>query len=151
MPNLGRRRQKTREEIDAARGREPNVNERFSRVPRKIWEAKNSSVREFLKQQYQGRCQICQETFSQRDGQPYFEGVYLVSRTRARWVDRYGNVLCLCANCSAKFLHGELIATSLLQQIDAFRPLEEGGTAEPAFTLFSAVNPRLSVSPSAIF
>lgn len=52
-----------------------------------------------------------------RDGTPYFEGVYLVSHTTARWIDRPGNVLCLCANCSAKFQHGPVDGADVLPQV----------------------------------
>lgn len=38
-------------------------------------------------------------TFPKRDGQPYFEGIYLVSRTSARWLDQPANVLCLRDVC----------------------------------------------------
>lgn len=100
-------------------------------MPRKIWESKSNQVRAFLKEQYRGCCQICRKTFLQRDGEPYFEGVYPVSRTRARWIDREGNVLCLCANCCAKFLHGEVVAETLLEQIAEFQPLKEGGGSSP--------------------
>ncbi|MFZ0888177.1 MAG: hypothetical protein WA005_06975 [Candidatus Binataceae bacterium] len=131
VPNPERRRQKLQEEIQAARGREPRLTERFTRVPRKVWESKNSVARTFIEEQYRGRCQICDFTFPQRNGRWYFEGVYLVSRTRARWIDRAGNVLCLCANCSAKFVHGEVLAGDLLRQIDDFRPSEEGGPISP--------------------
>lgn len=54
-----------------------------------------------------------------------------MSRTRARWIDRPGNVLCLCANCCAKFVHGEVVADDLLQQIEGFRPSKEGGPLSP--------------------
>jgi hypothetical protein len=135
MPNPLRRRQKLHDEIQAARRQEPRVTDRFARVARKVWESKNSSVRIFLREQYDGLCQICQETFQQRDGQPYFEGVYLVSRTKARWIDREGNVLCLCANCSAKFLHGEVLAPTLLRQIENFKPLAQGGDPNPAINI----------------
>lgn len=42
----------------------------------------------------------------QRNGKPYFEGLNLVSHTAADWVDREGNVLCLCAEHSAMFQFG---------------------------------------------
>ncbi|MGH7986283.1 MAG: hypothetical protein ACREQX_08365, partial [Candidatus Binataceae bacterium] len=131
VPNPERRRQKLQEEIQEAKGREPRLVERFTRVLRKVWESKNGVVRTFLEEQYQGRCQICDFTFPERNGDRYFEGVYVVSRTRARWIDRAGNVLCLCANCSAKFVHGEVLADDLLDQIDGFRPSKEGGPISP--------------------
>lgn len=97
---------------------EPRVSERFKKVPTKKWESKNNEVRIFLKEEYKGRCQICNYTFPKRNSQPYFEGLYLVSQTRARWIDNRGNVLCLCANCCAKFKQGSIGAEDILEQIE---------------------------------
>ena len=135
MPNPVRRRQKLQEEIRAGRGQEPDLNERFRRVPRKIWESKNSAVRTFFEAEYHGRCQICDFTFPERSGRWYFEGTYLVSHTRARWIDRPGNVLCLCANCCAQLVHGEVVADDLLKQIEGFRPSKEGGPISPSLNI----------------
>jgi len=89
--------------------------------------AKDNVVRTFLREQYGGRCQICQYTFLKRSGEPYFEGLYLVSRTAADWIDRPGNVLCLCANCCAKFQHGSVDADDPRDQVAAFTVGEGGG------------------------
>ncbi|MEH1800482.1 MAG: hypothetical protein V7L13_15215 [Nostoc sp.] len=97
---------------------EPPVQERFKKVPTKKWESKNNEVRIFLKEEYKGKCQICDYTFPKRNSQPYFEGLYLVSQTRARWIDDRGNVLCLCANCCAKFKQGSIGAEDILEQIE---------------------------------
>ena len=74
-----------------------------------------------------GPCQICGETFIKRDETPYFEGLYLVSRTKARWTDRPGNAICLCATCCAKFQQGTVVADDILVQIGTWRPQREGG------------------------
>ena len=92
-----RRREKTREEIATAIENEDELGERFSFTLLKKWKGKNDQVRVALAEWYGGRCQICGKTFIQRSGEPYFEGLYLVSRTTAEWRDREGNVLCLCA------------------------------------------------------
>jgi hypothetical protein len=63
---------------------------------------------------------------AKRDGSPYFEGVYLVSHTNAAWIDRLGNVLCLCPTCTAKFLYGEVHAPDVLEQIHSWRAKIEG-------------------------
>ncbi len=121
LPNPERRIAGIKEEINISKTNEPLVIERFKRVPIKKWEQKNFEARTFLKEQYGGRCQICNYSFDKRDGEPYFEGVYLVSRTKARWIDRPGNILCLCANCCAKFTHGTVEAPDILDQIENIR------------------------------
>jgi hypothetical protein len=127
------RRERINKEIEEARGREPAPDARFVRVERKIWESKDRSPRTFLREEYQGRCQICDDTFLKRDGEPYFEGVYLVSRKTAKWSERPGNILCLCANCAAKFLHGSVEADEdVLEQIMTLKTLAEGGVLEPS-------------------
>ena len=135
MPNPERRRQKLQEEIRSARGQEPDLAERFRKVSRKIWESKNNAVRTFFEAEYHGRCQICDFTFPERSGRSYFEGAYLVSHTHARWIDRPGNVLCLCANCCAKFVHGEVVADDLLQQIERFSSSNQGGPIRPSLRI----------------
>src|SRR5215469_7925340 len=89
------------------------------------------SIRIFLKEQYDGRCQICQQRFVKRDGEPYFEGLYLVPHTLKKWLDRAGNVLCLCPTCCAKFLYGSVEAENIVSQVVSFRVRREGGTAQP--------------------
>jgi hypothetical protein len=109
VPNPERRRKRTQKQIQKARQSEPSPQKRYDRILVKRWKAKDNDVKTFLKEQYQGRCQVCGDSFAKRDGDPYFEGLYLVSRKEADWLDRPGNVLCLCATCCAKFLHGEVI------------------------------------------
>lgn len=124
-----RRRHKTTQEIKQQQQEEPPRAERFTKVPRKRWERKNNEARLFLEEEYQGKCQICDSTFRKRDGQPYFEGLYLVSYTQARWVDRPGNVLCLCATCCAKFQHGAVEAKeNILTQVEKWQAYREGGS-----------------------
>ena len=130
IPNPEQRRERTAADIVAARYEEPSPAERFQVVPRKRWEQRNYGPRQFLLEQYRGRCQICHDVFLKRDGQPYFEGLYLVRRTKARWVDRPGNVLCLCATCSAKFQYGPVEADDVIGRIEAYRTRREGGDDE---------------------
>ena len=81
---------------------------RFQAVPAARSEAKDSVARTFLQEEYGGRCQICGFTFAKTNGQPYFEGLYLAPGLRGQWLDRPGNVLCLCANCCAKMQFGAI-------------------------------------------
>jgi hypothetical protein len=123
------------DDLQLAKEREPSRGERFRRVPRTVWEAKNGEVRAFLREEYGGRCQICGETFNRRDGEPYFEGVYVVSRTGARWLDNAGNVLCLCANCTAKFEHGSVEVDDVVERVMDLRPAADGGNGNLSFTV----------------
>lgn len=127
ISNPDLRRQRTRDAIADDQAAEPQPQDRFRPVPRKVWEAKDSATRHFVEEQYSGRCQICEETFHKRDGRPYFEALYLVARTKARWIDRPGNVLCLCANCCAKLQHGPVEADDLMEQILTWQPEADGG------------------------
>jgi hypothetical protein len=128
-----RRRERVQQDIQQGRRDEPPPELRFRQVPRRVWEAKDNGARIFLEEQYQGRCQICGGWFSKRDGAPYFEGVYIVSYTRARWIDRPGNVLSLCPTCCAKFQHGAVEADQLLDQVLAWRAAREDGGRASSF------------------
>lgn len=105
-PDFRRRRKQA--ELNESIANEPELVERTRPVlTRRVeWEGKDPATREFLKQQYGGRCQICNYTFPKHDGEPYFEGLYIESYKKAEWLDDPANVLCLCANHSAQFLNG---------------------------------------------
>jgi hypothetical protein len=119
ITNPERRRSKIEHEIRQQKEEEPLCVERFKKIKTTKWEGKNTEeVRGSLKQWYNGKCQICAQTFLKRTGESYFEGVYIVSYTQARWIDRVGNVLCLCSTCCAKFQHGSVdAAEDILEQI----------------------------------
>ncbi|GAA4561038.1 sacsin N-terminal ATP-binding-like domain-containing protein [Planotetraspora kaengkrachanensis] len=132
------RRERTAATIEQARTAEPSPQDRFRFLPRKVWDGRNPIIRQFLVEQYAGHCQICDATFLKRDGEPYFEVVYLVSHTSAAWIDRPGNVLSLCPTCTAKFQHGEVQASDILGQIQSWRTRTEAGeTAALRLTLCS--------------
>lgn len=119
-----RRRQLTGSEIEQARSNEPDSADRSRIAARKVWESKDATVRTFLAEQYNGRCQICGATFIKRDGLNYFEARYLVphSTQGAAWLDRPGNVLCLCATCCAKLQHGSIESPeNVIAQIRALK------------------------------
>jgi hypothetical protein len=57
--------------------------------------------------------------------------MYLVSYTGARWIDHVGNVLCLCANCCAKLMHGSLVAdVDVIEQIEQLRARMDAGDTD---------------------
>lgn len=127
VANPERRREKVSDEIVEDKADEPTTQERVQYSVSVRWEPKNEQTRLFLREEYNGCCQICSATFPKRDGSPYFEGVYLVSYKEARWLDRPGNVLCLCPTCAAKWMHGSLIAPDFQKQIMDLRVGTEGG------------------------
>ena len=127
ISNPDRRRERVQESIQDDRTAEPETTDRTRQVTRQVWEGKDESVRAFLFEQYAGQCQICDGTFPQKDGTPYFEGLYLVSRTKGRWIDRPGNVICVCPTCRAKFQYGSVVAPDILDQVTAWRTRREGG------------------------
>lgn len=131
IPNPEVRRERTGEEIQRERKAKETWKPRFKQVTRSTLDEKDTAVRAFLREQYSGRCQICDFVFYKRDGTPYFEGLYLASRRDHRWTDRPGNVVCLCANCCAKMQFGSVEADDLRDQIDAFRAFNEGGDSRP--------------------
>lgn len=126
----GIRRNRTLGEIirELAKG---DASKRFTRISKRKWEDKDNQVRVFLNEQYGGNCQICGNTFPKRDGQNYFEGLYLISHTKQSWIDRAGNVLCLCPTCCSKFLYGSVESENIIDQITNFKMISEGGTEEP--------------------
>jgi hypothetical protein len=128
----GHRRERTAAEIAADHSHEPPREERIVEVLRQEWECPDPDIRQQLVEEYHGCCQICREGFRKRNGEAFFISKYLVSRTKARTIDRLGNVLCLCANCSAKFQHGAVEMKDPVEQILALRTVAEGGGGEPA-------------------
>ena len=130
----GHRRERTAAEIAADHSHEPPREDRMFEVLRQEWECPDAVIRQQLVEEYHGYCQICKEGFRKRDGEPFFISKYLVSRTKARTIDRLGNVLCLCANCSAKFQHGAVEMKEPVEQILALRTVAEGGNGDPVIT-----------------
>jgi hypothetical protein len=126
-----RRQSRAAEAQEEAKQAEPAARDRFKRLSRKVWEPRDPAVRAYLLHTYGGRCQICQSTFPKRDGEPYFEARYIVSRVARRWLDTPGNCLCLCPTCLAKTLHGGSKAANILDELRALAAdaadLPEGG------------------------
>jgi hypothetical protein len=145
-PNPDRRREQLDKEIEEAMGVEPPRSDRFAQVLNKKWKRADYEPKVFLKEKYGGKCQICGYMFIQRNGEPYFEGLHLVSTTKADWLDHEGNVLCLCANCCAKMQHGTIeTQTSVVEQLMALRTWTEGGDGDAAIEFVLCGEPvRLS-------
>lgn len=134
--NPEHRRKKLDLEIEKDKNLETATVPRFKQISSKVWEKKNNQVRSFLMEEYKGKCQICSHTFPKRSGERYFEGVYMVSYTKALWIDRPGNVLCLCSNCCAKFNHGRVVAEeNIYEKIKRYLPAIEGGDSSCKISL----------------
>jgi hypothetical protein len=135
--NPKERRKRTRDNYAARKSREPAASLRVTRRVIDVWDPKNKVIRDFLYEEYSGRCQICGETnrFPRRDGRAYFEAVYLIPHTQAAWTDDPGSVICLCALCSAKFQHGAVKCENVEAQIHAQKAIAEGGHGKPVVTI----------------
>lgn len=107
------------ERLDIDIESEPDSEERYELRIRRTWQPRNPETRKFLEEKYEGRCQICDYTFEQRNRTYYFEAVHLISRTTGQWADDWRNAICLCANHSAQFQHGKLDtpASNIIEQI----------------------------------
>ena len=72
--------------------------------------------KDFLLEQYQGHCQICNTCLDLGPGKkPYFETFRLVeTQARHGWTDMEFNVICLCPNCHALLKHGDSSLTSIV-------------------------------------
>ena len=140
VANPEHRRARLQEDLTQSQESEPT---RVLRSNRRYQEAGDDSLRAELRGYYQGRCQICQDGFSKRDGTPYFEAVHLIGRSQAAWLDTVGNLLCLCANCSARWQHGTLNSQDLVAQILAFRCRKEGGNQAPELHIQLCDEPRI--------
>jgi hypothetical protein len=134
VPRPSHRRERTFAEIESDRSHEPMREERVFEVLRQEWECPDPVIRQQLIEEYQGRCQICKAGFPKRNGEPFFISKYLVSRTKARTIDRLGNVLCLCPTCAAKFQHGAVEMQDPLTQILRLRTRAEGGKGDLALS-----------------
>lgn len=89
----------------------------------------NRFAREFLEQEYQGRCQVTGQTFPKRTGGNYFEALSLVSRLDAEHLNDAGNMLCLCADVAAQFMYAEFAwIDSVEGKILNFKAEKDGGT-----------------------
>ena len=84
-------------------------------TPRKIYFSpvrnlpSNKDAREFLYEQYQGRCQVTGTTFPKAsrndrgEAENYFESCALLSYSNADYLNDAGNMLCVSADTMAKF------------------------------------------------
>ena len=129
--NPEHRREKIAEEHSDRLNREPSADDRRRGTYRTLLEGPDPQVREYLSQMYGGKCQICDSTFPERDGKPFFIANYIVERQKSGVVDTSANALCLCADHFAKFKHGAVETEGVLTYIENFQTESEGGNCQP--------------------
>lgn len=109
---------------------EPIAAARRSTVERTLLEASDPAVRAKLFEWYHGKCQICERTWPERNGDPYFVSAYLVERKHARALDDPANAICLCAEHFAQWKLAARKAPKIIEQIQDLALPFEGGKAE---------------------
>jgi hypothetical protein len=99
--------------------------ERFSIVRES---SANRDARDFLYQEYVGRCQVTGDTFNKANGQNYFVAVCLVPRLNAEHLNHQGNMLCLSAETAAKLMYASFSwLDDLKTKIQDFKAEIDGG------------------------
>jgi hypothetical protein len=131
VKNPERRREKSYDEHRERQQQEPSADARRKKTLRTILEGPDKQIREYLYQRYKGKCQICQKTFPEKNGKPFFIANYIVERKVARAVDASANALCLCAEHFAKWQHGAIETEHIIKQIDSYKTKSEGGLDRP--------------------
>ncbi len=71
-----------------------------------------------MKEGYNGRCQICNFTFTKWDREKHFVAVYIIEYET---LDDSANVLCLCPNHFAMFRHGTKKDPDIIGQIKSYK------------------------------
>lgn len=108
--------------------------DRYKEVRRRILDGPDPAVRETLSRWYSGKCQICDSTFIQKNGKPFFISHFLVSRKFSDSADMIGNSICLCADHFAKMVYGRLKSLGIIEQIEGIDPNNDN------FELYIRVN-----------
>jgi hypothetical protein len=128
VKNPEHRRERLKERYREGIRKEPVLEERRRVTERSLLEEPNEEVRTSLHEWYDGRCQICGKTWPKFDGKPYFIAAYLVERRHARWIDKPGNALCLCADHFAQWrLAAKEMPLDVPEQVHSLRLRREGG------------------------
>ena len=85
-------------------------------------------ARDFLYQQYGGKCQVSGETFPKANGKNYFVAVSLVPHQGVSYLNHAGNMLCLSADNAARFMYGSFAwIDDIGVKVEAFKPASSGG------------------------
>lgn len=91
------------------RSDDPQVSTRTKiSISKEIREEDTTDLKQFLLEQYEGHCQVCNTTLDLGSKKkPYFE-IYRIDEKRSKngWANNEFNVLCLCPNCHALMKYG---------------------------------------------
>ena len=114
------RAERKKEEIKAKIRRESGNSERKWEISFVLERSKrDTATKEFLKEQYNGKCQICGFTFPKRNGEPHFVAVYILGYEE---IDDPANSICLCPNHFAMFRFGSTEAPDgIVDQINSYK------------------------------
>jgi hypothetical protein len=134
VANPERRAEKVRDGFREAIESEPSPEERRKVTERALLEGPDPRVRRALLDWYQGKCQICGQTWPDRQGIPYFVAAHIVERQTARWLDHVANAMCLCADHFAQWRHASVSQTETFEAQVKSRSLS-GQTREGAIEL----------------
>jgi len=109
--------------------------------------ASNKLAREFLEQEYNGNCQVTGKTFQKRTAGNYFEALSLVGRLDAQYLNDAGNMLCLCPDMVARFMHGQFEwIDSVEEKILAFKTEKERGTMNMRQVTANVAGDKLTIT-----
>lgn len=82
----------------------------------------NKEEKQFLYNQYSGKCQVCSKIIVKRDGSYYFEAINLMDTSvlEEKYLSGLNigwNSLCLCPNCAAEYKHGAVSLYDMQEKI----------------------------------
>ncbi|NME06226.1 hypothetical protein [Psychrobacillus sp. BL-248-WT-3] len=98
------------------------VVEKVQKVKKQEALQETAEVRAFLKQQYDGHCQICLTKLRIKSKEAYFETYRIVESSKSGvYQNENYNVLCLCPNCHALAKHGGVLnIQGILEQAELY-------------------------------
>ena len=79
---------------------------------------KHINPKDFLNQEYEGHCQICNTRLDLGNGKSSFNSIHISNgKHEHTWSDEVWNLLCLCPNCSTLIKHGKNNNLNNIQEI----------------------------------
>lgn len=114
IPNANRRREKVAEQMEEA-GTEATTGVYCRTV-------NDEAVKQFLKEQYSGKCQICGTRIKMRNGEPHFHAIAWLKQADLKREYNTGictawNALCLCPNCAARWKYSKVEMLDFIERV----------------------------------
>ena len=108
----------------------------------------NKEEKQFLYNQYSGKCQVCSKRIIKKDGSYYFEAINLMNTSVLEEKYLAGlslgwNSLCMCPNCAAEYQHG---AVSLYDFKDKVLDLTIDKNVDGIFNIVSAGSTQINTT-----